>query len=60
LKEQRDNYAREQGAVKKREVEMAKSLLALKMPIENISAVTGLTHAEIEAIRISPTTTEQV
>jgi len=63
LKEQRDSYAREQGAVtaalKSREIEMAKSLLALKMPIENISEVTGLTHAEIEAIRILPTTIKQ-
>jgi len=54
LKEQRDNYAREKGAVmaalKIREIKMAKSLLALNMPIDNISTVTGLTHDEIEAL----------
>jgi len=50
LKEQRDNYARERGAVKVREVEMAKSLLLLNMPIDNISTVTGLTHDEIESL----------
>ena len=57
LKEKRDNMAREQGAVttalKTREVEMAKSLLALNLPIDNITSVTGLTHAEVESLRNS-------
>ena len=51
LKEQRDSYAREQGAIKTHEAEMARSLLDLDMPIEQISSVTGLPHAEIEALR---------
>ena len=55
VKERRDNYAREQGAVtaavKETKFEMTKSLLDLNMPIDNISAVTGLTHAEIESLR---------
>ena len=51
LKEQRDNYAREQGAVKQAKVNMAKSLLDLSMPANQIIDVTGLTHAEIETLR---------
>ena len=50
LKEQRDNYAREKGAVKNREIEIAKSLIKLAMPIEQIATATGLTLTEIEAI----------
>ena len=31
--------------------EIAKNLLAMAMSVDQISAVTGLTHAEIEALR---------
>ena len=55
LKEQRDNYAREKEAVatalKTRDIEIAKKLLAKAMPNEVISDITGLTMSEIEAIR---------
>jgi predicted transposase/invertase (TIGR01784 family) len=52
LKEQRDNYAREQGAVaaalKSREVELAKNMIANNEPIEKIAMYTGLSKIEIE------------
>ena len=51
IKEQRDSYAREQGAVKSREIEIAKNLLADGIPYEKIISYTGLTHAEIESLR---------
>ena len=51
LKEHRDNYAREQGAVKNREIEIAKNLLADSMSYEKIVSYTGLTPAEIESLR---------
>ena len=55
LKEQRDNYARTYGAVKSavksREFEFAKVLLADDVPIEKIIAYTGFTQDEIELIR---------
>ena len=54
LKEQRDIYAREQGAVatalKFREIEFAKQMLADDEPIEKIIRYTGLSHAEIDSL----------
>ena len=49
LKERRDSYARERGAVKSRELEMAQSLINIGMPLDQISTVTGLTYDEINA-----------
>ena len=46
LKEQRDSYAREKGAV----LAIAKNLLAINMPVEQIASVTGLTNDEIELL----------
>jgi len=57
LKEQRDNYAREQGAVRQNSLDIARKLLKRNRPIDEIVEDTGLTHAEIEAIRILPSTT---
>ena len=54
LKEQRDNYAREQGAVRTREYEIAKVLLAKKMSIIYIMDATGLTREEIESLLVQP------
>jgi len=51
LKEQRDNYAREQGAVKNREIEFATKLLRRNRPIDEIIEDTGLTYDEIETLR---------
>ena len=51
LKAQRDSWARERGAVKTREQEIAQSLLKMNIPIENIVTATGLTHSEIEDLQ---------
>jgi predicted transposase/invertase (TIGR01784 family) len=59
LKEQRDNYAREQGAVntavntalKTREFEIAKTMLDNNEPIEKIVMYTGLSESQIESQR---------
>ena len=51
LKEQRDNYAREQGAVQGAMFAVAKKLLADGDSIDKIIRVTNLTHAEIESLR---------
>ena len=51
LKEQRDNYAREQGAVKQAIFEIAKNLLDDGDSIDRIVKITGLTYAEIESLR---------
>ena len=51
LKERRDSYAREKGAVKSRELEIAKSLLADGISVEKIAVHTGLTPTEIESLR---------
>ena len=55
LKEQRDNYAREQGAVLQAVTQnsftIAKNLLSMDMSIADVSSATGLSHSEIEALR---------
>ena len=51
LKERRDNYAREQGAVMQNSLTIAKNLLNTRLSIEEIVNATGLTYAEIEALR---------
>ena len=51
LKEQRDIYARERGAVKIREIEFAKRLLKRNRPMDEIIEDTGLTYSEIEALQ---------
>jgi len=50
LKEQRDNYARERGAVKQNSLDIAKNALSKGMSIEDISDITGLTQTEIEPL----------
>jgi len=47
LKERRDNYAREKGAV----LNMIKNLLALEVPIEKVIEASGYTHEEIIAMQ---------
>lgn len=49
-KERRDNYARERGAVKSREIEIAQNAIRKNMSVEDIADITGLTHAEIESL----------
>jgi len=50
LKEQRDNYARERGAVKQNSLDIAKNALSKGMSIEDILDITGLTQTEIEPL----------
>jgi predicted transposase/invertase (TIGR01784 family) len=47
-----DNQARERGAVKTREYEIARNALQKKMPIDDIVDITGLTREEIEGFQI--------
>jgi len=49
LREQRDNYAREQGAIKQSMLTVAKNAIQMNMPLEDIVMLTGLSHSEIEA-----------
>ena len=55
LKERRDSYAREQGAVmaalSRQQIDFAKNLLRRNRPVDEIVEDTGLTHAEIESLR---------
>jgi len=53
LKEQRDNYAREQGARQDGVLSVAKNMLADGEPIEKIIRYTGLTYEEIESIQVT-------
>lgn len=53
LKEQRDNYAREQGAVKQNSFAIARNLLDMDLPLDKISTATGLSPTEIESLRKS-------
>ena len=50
-KERRDNLARQRGAVKSREIEIATNALQLGMSIADIANLTGLTISEIESLR---------
>ena len=47
LKEQRDNYAREKGAI----FTIAKNLLRVGDTIDKVVMVTGLTHEEVEYVQ---------
>ena len=47
LKEQRDNYAREKGAV----LNVAKNLLGMNMPHDKIVEATGLTKEEVKSLQ---------
>jgi len=51
LKEQRDSYARERGAVKTREQEIALAMLSDGEPLEKVLRYTNLTKAEIENLQ---------
>jgi Rad3-related DNA helicase len=50
-KEQRDNCARERGARQEERIAIAKNALKIKIPIENIIYITGLSHDEVESLR---------
>jgi len=50
LKEHRDNYAREYGARQNERYTIAKNLLSMNMPIDNIASATGLTYDDIESL----------
>jgi len=47
LKEQRDNYAREKGAI----MAVAKNLLEMNIPIDSIVTATGLTYDDINILQ---------
>ena len=49
LKEQRDSYAREKGAI----LNVAKNLLNAGDSIDKIVSVTGLTRKEVEGLQIT-------
>ena len=51
LKEQRDNYARAQGAKINAMLTVAKNLLNAGDSINKIVSVTGLTHEEVEGLQ---------
>ena len=51
LKEQRDSYAREQGAKKEGILLVAKNMLKRGRPIDEIIEDTGLTHEEVESLQ---------
>jgi len=51
LKERRDNYAREQGAVQQNSYKIATNALRKGMSIEDTAEITGLSYAEIEALQ---------
>jgi hypothetical protein len=53
LKEQRDIYARERGAVKTREHEIAKNMLRRNRPLDEIVEDTGLTLEEVEGLQVA-------
>jgi len=50
LKERRDNYAREQGAIQKTAYAIAANALRKGMSVEDIADITGLSHSEIESL----------
>ncbi|MCL2153884.1 MAG: hypothetical protein FWH57_13220 [Oscillospiraceae bacterium] len=58
-KERRDNLARERGAIAKgkqegkqeEKIDVAKNALLMKMPIDDIIKLTGLTKGEVEALQ---------
>jgi len=47
LKEQRDNYAREKGAI----LNVARNALQKKMSVDDIVEITGLTRDEVEGLQ---------
>ena len=51
LKEQRDNYSREQGAVKQSMLTVAKNALQLNMSYDDVMKLTGLSFDEVEALQ---------
>ena len=51
LKEQRDSYAREQGASNERAITIAKKLLGMNIPLEKIIEATGLARDEVEGLK---------
>ena len=53
LKEQRDSYAREQGASKERAITIAKKMLADGEPVDKIVRYTDLTHEEIANLQVA-------
>ena len=49
LKEQRDSYAREKGAI----LNVAKNLIGMNMPLDKIVEATGLTLEEVEGLQVA-------
>jgi predicted transposase YdaD len=49
-KGRRDAADRERAALKKQAIEIAKNLLSISLPIEQIVKATGLTREEVEAL----------
>ena len=50
-KERRDIASQKRWAVKQREFDIAKNLLAMKMTVDQIVTATGLPRAEVESLR---------
>jgi len=53
LKEQRDNYAREQGAKKEGILLVARNALSMGLSADDIIKLTGLTREEIESLKVT-------
>ena len=51
LKEQRDNYSREQGVVKQSMLAVAKNALQMNMSYDDVMKLTGLSYDEVEALQ---------
>ena len=49
----RDMVSRTEGAIKQREIEIAKKLLSRNRPIEEIVEDTGLTHEEVKSLELT-------
>jgi len=49
LKEQRDSYAREKGAI----LNVARNALNMGLPVDDIIKLTGLSHKEVGGLKIT-------
>jgi len=49
LKEQRDSYAREKGAI----INVARNALNMGLSVDDIIKLTGLTHEEVDALQVT-------
>jgi hypothetical protein len=48
-----DNQARERGARGEERISIAKNLLAMGIPLNNIVEATGLTREDVESLQVS-------